>query len=136
IVYDYKGYQVYTASVPSNAFAAFTCLGLMDPLQYQAFEHNSDDYLHLLAEIANQSYSSRLLYSVDPELDPFPKDKIFSADHLQTIAKSIYLTSASIYELPFVAPGSNNTTHFVVADGAGNIVSATQTLGNLFGSRI
>ena len=29
-----------------------------------------------------------------------------------------------------------HTTHFVVADRAGNVVSATQTLGNLFGSRI
>ena len=29
-----------------------------------------------------------------------------------------------------------NTTHFVVADSDGNIVSATQTLGNAFGSRI
>ncbi len=136
LVYDYKGYQVYTASVPSNAFAAFTFLGLMEQFQDQAFEHNSEDYLHLLAEIAKQSYSSRLLYSVDPELDPFPESKIFSADHLQTIAKSIDLTTASTYELPFVTPSSNNTTHFVVADGAGNIVSATQTLGNLFGSRI
>ena len=32
--------------------------------------------------------------------------------------------------------GSDNTTHFVVADGWGNVVSATQTLGNWFGSRI
>jgi gamma-glutamyltranspeptidase/glutathione hydrolase len=29
-----------------------------------------------------------------------------------------------------------NTTHFVVADAEGNVVSATQTLGNAFGSRI
>lgn len=39
----------------------------------------------------------------------------------------------------FVPPFSNeskNTTHFVVTDKWGNIVSATQTLGNLFGSRI
>ena len=32
-------------------------------------------------------------------------------------------------------PGAN-TTHFVVADDQGNVVSATQTLGNSFGSRI
>ena len=136
IAYDYKGYQIYTASVPSNAFAAFTFLGLMKQFDGQTFNHNGEDYLHLLAEIAKQSYSSRLLYSVDPELDPFPGNKIFSDDHLQAIAKNIDLSTASTYELPFATPGSNNTTHFVVADGAGNIVSATQTLGNLFGSRI
>jgi gamma-glutamyltranspeptidase/glutathione hydrolase len=29
-----------------------------------------------------------------------------------------------------------NTTHFVVADADGNVVTATQTLGNAFGSRL
>jgi len=29
-----------------------------------------------------------------------------------------------------------HTTHFVVADEAGNVVSATQTLGNIFGSKV
>ena len=41
--------------------------------------------------------------------------------------------------MPFVPPafsGGNHTTHFVVADRWGNVVSATQTLGNPFGSRI
>src|SRR5512144_11031 len=42
---------------------------------------------------------------------------------------------------PFVPPtefgkGSQHTTHFVVADRWGNVVSATQTLGNAFGARI
>jgi gamma-glutamyltranspeptidase/glutathione hydrolase len=42
---------------------------------------------------------------------------------------------------PFVAPGAtgaegNDTTHFVVADRWGNVVSATQTIGNVFGSRV
>jgi gamma-glutamyltranspeptidase/glutathione hydrolase len=43
--------------------------------------------------------------------------------------------------VPFKAPlpatkSSATTTHFVVADEEGNIVSATQTLGQMFGSRI
>jgi gamma-glutamyltranspeptidase/glutathione hydrolase len=41
----------------------------------------------------------------------------------------------------FVPPGvstneSNDTTHFVVADAQGNIVTMTQTIGNSFGSRV
>ena len=46
--------------------------------------------------------------------------------------------------LPFAPPDvggadavpEGHTTHFVVADAQGNVVSATQTLGNAFGSRI
>ena len=34
-------------------------------------------------------------------------------------------------------PGAQgHTTHFVVADGEGNVVSSTQTLGNVFGSKL
>lgn len=34
------------------------------------------------------------------------------------------------------AGAQGHTTHFVVADGEGNVVSSTQTLGNVFGSKL
>lgn len=40
------------------------------------------------------------------------------------------------FEPPGWVPPGGHTTHFVVADRWGNVVSATQTLGNNFGSRI
>ncbi|MCB0490097.1 MAG: gamma-glutamyltransferase [Cyclobacteriaceae bacterium] len=136
IKYNYQGYDVYTAAPPSNAFAAFTFLGLNEQFKDKQYQSGSANYLHLLAEIAKASYSSRLLYSVDPELDPFPGDSIFSAPYLAALASQLNLTEATEYQLPFTSPNSMNTTHFVIADSEGNLVSATQTLGNLFGSRI
>jgi gamma-glutamyltranspeptidase/glutathione hydrolase len=58
-----------------------------------------------------------------------------SDDFLQTMANGLSKTKASDFVQPF-AEDSRNTTHFVVIDQWGNIVSATQTLGNLFGSRV
>jgi gamma-glutamyltranspeptidase/glutathione hydrolase len=53
------------------------------------------------------------------------------------MAESFDPSQASEFQMPGLsADESKNTTHFVVADQWGNIVSATQTLGNLFGSRI
>jgi len=133
--YRYRGYDVYTASLPANSFAAFVNLGLMNQVPAGELEHNSVDYLHLFAEMTKESYKARLMYSFDPEVKIAPLDSILSESHLREMAESLDRERASRFELPF-SPESRNTTHFVVTDTWGNIVSATQTLGNAFGSRI
>jgi gamma-glutamyltranspeptidase/glutathione hydrolase len=132
---NYRGYDVYTAGLPANSFPAFVNLGLMQQFQKGQLAHNSAEYLHLFAEMTKESYKARLAYSFDPEVKTAPLDSILAEDFLKSMAKSINRDKASVFEPPF-SPESKNTTHFVVVDKWGNIVSATQTLGNLFGSRI
>ena len=135
LLYRYRDFDVYTASLPANSFAAFVNLGLMNQIPAERLEHNSAEYLHLFAEMTKESYKSRLLYSFDPEIKESPLDSILSPEFLNNKIASFDPDSASQFELPF-SPESKNTTHFVVIDKWGNIVSATQTLGNAFGSRI
>ncbi len=132
---DYKGYEVYTAALPANSFAAFVNLGIMRELPEQDLSHNSPEYLHLFAEMTKESYKARLAYSFDPEVQEAPLDSLFSKEVLQQMAQNLDREAATTFVPPF-DPNSKNTTHFVVMDQWGNIVSATQTLGNLFGSRI
>ena len=133
--FAYRGYDVYTAALPANSFPALLNLGLMQQFPSQDLTHNSVDYLHRFAEMTKESFKSRLAYSFDPEVKKAPIDSILSAQSLQAIVKSINMKKASDFVPPF-SNESKNTTHFVVIDKWGNIVSATQTLGNLFGSRI
>lgn len=131
----YKGYEIYTASLPANSFAAFVNLGLMKSVDEQGLQHNSADYLHLFAEMTKESYKARLRYSFDPEVRKAPLDSLLSPEVLKNWAASLRRDSATTFVPPF-APNSKNTTHFVVIDQWGNMVSATQTLGNVFGSRV
>jgi gamma-glutamyltranspeptidase / glutathione hydrolase len=131
----YRGYDVYAASLPANSFPALLNLGLMQQFPSHDLEHNSVDYLHRFAEMTKESYKARLAYSFDPEIKKAPLDSILSNQFLQNMAHSIDMERASTFVPPF-SRESLNTTHFVVIDKWGNIVSATQTLGNLFGSRI
>lgn len=133
--FKYKGYDVYTASLPANSFPAFVNLGIMEQFADKNLEHNSPEYLHLFAEMTKESYKARLAYSFDPEIKEAPIDSILSKTALETAAKAIDTKKASVFVPPFAAE-SKNTTHFVVVDQWGNTVSATQTLGNLFGSRV
>jgi gamma-glutamyltranspeptidase/glutathione hydrolase len=132
---NYKGYDVYTASLPANSFAAFVNLGLMQQFSHEKLSHNSTEYLHVFAEMTKESYKARLAYSFDPEIRAAPLDSILSPSVLREMAHSISREKASTFVPPF-SGDSRNTTHFVVIDERGNIVSATQTLGNIFGSRV
>ncbi|MEN9298036.1 MAG: gamma-glutamyltransferase [Bacteroidota bacterium] len=132
---DYKGYSVYTASLPANSFAAFVNLGLMREAGSQKLSHNSGEYLHLFAEMTKLSYKARLAYSFDPDIRQAPLDSILSTQVLRNTLANISKDSASLFKPPFSVE-SKNTTHFVVIDQWGNMVSATQTLGNSFGSRV
>ncbi|OEK00185.1 gamma-glutamyltransferase [Roseivirga sp. 4D4] len=133
--FEYKGYDVYTASLPANSFPAFVNLGMMQEVEEQNLSHNSAEYLHLFAEMTKESYKSRLAYSFDPEVREAPIDSILSEPVLNAMSNAIDRNKASEFVLPF-KPESRNTTHFTIIDKWGNIVSATQTLGNLFGSRV
>ena len=135
IKFNYKGYDVYTAAPPANSFAAFVNLGLMQQFANEKFEHNSADYLHLFAEMTKESYKARLAYSFDPDIREVPLDSILAPGTLKQQANKIDRSEASVFQPPF-SNESKNTTHFVVVDQWGNMVSATQTLGNLFGSRV
>ncbi|MDX1477689.1 MAG: gamma-glutamyltransferase [Saprospiraceae bacterium] len=133
---DYRDHVVYTASPPANAFPALIRLGLMERLN-DGLEHNSTDYLHCFAEATKHAFWCRLKYAGDPEIKPPPLGTLLSSAYLDEVTKGIDLKSASEFVPPGLSGSSgDHTTHFVVADRWGNIVSATQTLGNLFGSKI
>ncbi len=133
----YGDCTVYTASPPSTAFPSLIRLGLMNSFNAAELEHNSTPFLHRFIEASKHAFWCRLKYAGDPEVKPPPLDLLLSSKYCQQQTAGFDLKKAR----PFVYPGkvgepAQHTTHFVVADAQGNIVSATQTLGNLFGSRI
>jgi gamma-glutamyltranspeptidase/glutathione hydrolase len=148
---DYRGVRVLTAPPPANAFPALVRLGMMSRFPPGALEHNGVEYLHRFAEVTKHAFWTRLRYASDPEVAPVPLDRLLGDAYWQEQVDRIDPDTAT----PFVPPGvggtepgsgsaapraaearASHTTHFVVADADGNVVSATQTLGNAFGARI
>ena len=145
----YRGYDVVTSSPPANSFDMLVRLGIMSRFDTRKMGHNSADYLHSFAEATKHGFWVRLRYARDPDVGAVPLGELFSEKYWQAQAAGIDAKQAK----PFVPPGASqdgaglgasdaasaeqsHTTHFVVADKWGNVVSATQTLGNLFGSRL
>ena len=133
----YRDCEVYTASPPSTAFPSLIRLGLMSQFDVPKLGHNTVETLHRFIEVTKHAFWCRLRYAGDPEINPPPLDVLLSENYWKEQIAEIDVQRAKPFEYPSIPEGqSQHTTHFVVADSWGNIVSATQTLGNAFGSRI
>lgn len=137
ITITYREYQVLTASPPATAFPSLIRLGMMSQFDNRTLGHNSAGYLHRFSEVTKHAFWCRLRYAGSPEINPPPLDKLLSEEYWADQVERIDSGKASAFVPPVqFSDGDMHTTHFVVADRKGNIVSMTQTLGNLFGSRI
>lgn len=132
---SYKGYDVYTMGTPGNGFSALFALGVMDQFPLQKLKHNSCEYLHILTEALKESCKVRLTSSGSLEEKSNITDHILTQNNFSSTARGIDLIKASNFNEHSGKEGMN-TTHFVVIDRWGNIVSSTQTLGLGFGSKV
>jgi len=141
----YRGHEIVTASPPANAFDALVRLGIMSCFDVRALGHNSPAHLHRFAEATKHGFWVRLRWAGDPDVSPPPVERLLLESYWAEQAAELDTLRASAFVPPanFGSRGEGekeeldgHTTHFVVADRWGNVVSATQTLGNLFGSRI
>jgi gamma-glutamyltranspeptidase/glutathione hydrolase len=133
----YRDYEVVTPSAPAGAFPMLVRLGMMSLEDNRALGHNTLAYLHRFAEVTKHAYWIRLAYSGDPDVKPPPYDMLLSRSYWEEQSGKIDPERAWDFDYDgIVSAQSDHTTHFVVADRWGNIVAATVTLGNVFGSRI
>jgi gamma-glutamyltranspeptidase/glutathione hydrolase len=134
---DYRGHLVLVPPPPANSFPALVRMGMMSQVDVTEMGHNSPDFLHFFAEVTKHGFWTRLRYAGDPEIAPPPLDLLLSREYWAQEVARIDPEQATRFVPPgTVGESGANTTHFVVADEDGNVVSATQTLGNSFGSRI
>ncbi|PJK31037.1 gamma-glutamyltransferase [Minwuia thermotolerans] len=102
--------------------------------------------VHLVAEAEKRAYADRARFLADSDFVDVPVAELLDPDYLARRAAEIDVTVAS----GDAAPGLPRqrglrdgddltqpaTTHFVIADAAGNVVSMTSSVENAFGSRI
>ena len=137
IAIDYHGYEVVTAGAPSNSFAALVAAGIMSHYENAALGSNSAPYLHRFAEATKLAFWTRLKFAGGPEKNPPPFDLLLSDTYWRQQAGALVPDAATTFVAPGAVPSEGEeTTHFVVADRWGNVVSATITLGDGFGSAV
>jgi len=134
---DYRGYKVVASPLPNNAWNGLYRLGIMSRFDLGKLGHNSPAYLHTFAEATKLAYQARLLYAGDRDNQPPPLDRLLSEKDWALKATKIKPNKAIPLKFPLSSQKEEqHTTHFVIADQQGNVVTSTQTLGMLFGSKV
>jgi len=135
---EYRGCKVVTSPLPNNAWNGLLRLGIMSRFDVAKMGHNSPDCLHTFAEATKLAYSARLQFAGDRDNSPPPLDRLLSEKFWAAEANKIERQKALPLKLPDrpAQEEEQYTTHFVVADRLGNVVTSTQTLGTLFGSKV
>jgi gamma-glutamyltranspeptidase/glutathione hydrolase len=150
---DYRDHRVVTAAPPSTAWAALVRLGVMGRYDTVPAGHNTTAYVHAATEISKQVSATTRRFAADPEKAQTPLGRLLSDEYLESEAARVDPNAVAPYDPPALFDTAatcsptgyrptgypetqQHTTHFVIADREGNVVSATQTLGNVFGSKV
>lgn len=136
---DWRDYEIVSAPPPSSGgFAVIQLLKMKDYLQhhFDGLEHNSPQYIHLVAEMEKRVFADRAEYLGDPNFVDLDMDALISEEYIGRRAAEV--DANQISQLDGVKPGleSPNTTHYSVVDQWGNAVSNTYTINWNYGSGV
>ena len=140
----YRVYLVCLPPAPAGGPVVLEALGLLERTDIDAHGPADPQGWHLLAQAGRLAYADRDRYMGDPAFVTVPTEGLLDAGYLDGRAKLIGPVAGPPPE-PGVPPGAprrgadatpepGGTTHMVIVDSWGNVVSMTTTVESIFGS--
>ncbi|MDA1258427.1 MAG: gamma-glutamyltransferase [Chloroflexi bacterium] len=133
----YRGYEI-AGPPPGNTGITLIIemLNILENFDIAGLGFGTEDGLHILAESLKIAFADRFEYLGDPATIEIPLDWLTSKDYAAQRASDINMRRASAQLAGTRTAESLNTTHLTTADDDGNMVSMTQTINELFGSKV
>ena len=135
----WRDYEIISSPPPSSGgFAIIQLLKMKDYLQhyFENLDHNSAQYIHLVAEMEKRVFADRAEYLGDPDFFDIDMETLISEDYIAM--RALEVNPDSISTIEGVNPGleSPDTTHYSIVDQWGNAVSNTYTINWNYGSGV
>ncbi|WP_230203704.1 gamma-glutamyltransferase family protein [Bacillus massiliigorillae] len=130
-------YNVVSAPPPFSGTTLIQSLMMAELMNIEAPTNNSADYIHKIGQITNRTYMDRLKYNGDPKFYKFNNQKMLEPSYIEQMLKDMSnddYSKSNDFSEAFQDEEHVSTTHFVVTDKDGTVVSVTNTLSNFFGS--
>ena len=136
---NWREYEIVSAPPPSSGgFAIVQLLKMKDYLaeHFANVDHNSAQYIHLIAEMEKRVFADRAEYLGDPDFFDVDINTLINDNYVRKRAAEV--NPKTISSLKSINPGleSPNTTHYSIVDQWGNAVSNTYTINWDYGSGV
>jgi gamma-glutamyltranspeptidase/glutathione hydrolase len=138
---SYRGYEIISIPPPSSGgMCLIELLNTIEGYDLTSMGYHSSHTVHVMTEAMKRVYADRAEFLGDPNFVSIPTEHLISKQYAASRRAEIDTLKATAGNL--IRQGNNpsqegkNTTHFVVIDSSGNIVSTTYTINDLFGSKV
>lgn len=142
VVFEYKGYKIISMGLPSSG-------GVLLQQMFRALEDypiadygfQSKEAVQLMIEVERRAYADRALYLGDADFVDVPVAELVEKAYVKS-RMSDYIPGRATKSSDIEAGEVRNiqekeeTTHFSIADGMGNVVSLTTTINGAYGNRV
>lgn len=138
VVFDYKGHEVITMSLPSSGGILLPqMLRMTEPYNIGEKGFHSPEAIQVMIEAERRAYADRAEYMGDPDFVKVPVEKLISREYAVSRMKDF--TPGKAGKSDNIKAGvveSEETTHLSVYDSEGNAVAVTTTLNGGYGSLV
>jgi len=132
---SWEGYEVFTMPPPSaGGLMILETLAMHKKAELAALGYGTGAYRHLLAETFRGAIADRMRAVGDPAFVKVDIGALASPERMKARRARIQMDSTNLAEkFPLKEAG---TSHLVVVDEMGNVVSITSTVNNMFGAKL
>ena len=136
----YRGYEIVSvAPTSSGGTAIIEILNILEGFDVGSLGFGTAEGAHLLAEAMKIAFADRFEYLGDPAFVEVPVGALTDKGYAAARRREIDTSHARDYSYGnpslYVGEGAD-TTHLTTADSDGNVVSTTQTIHAVFGSKV
>ena len=128
----YRGFVLRQTPPNSTGFTFLQIMRILERFDLAALGRDSAALIHLMVEAKKRAFRDREAHGADPRGHDIPLARLLSDDY--AAAEAAQIDPACAAHLPLKAMHGGDTTYFCVVDGAGNAVSAIQSINSAFGS--
>jgi gamma-glutamyltranspeptidase / glutathione hydrolase len=137
----YRGYSIVTSPPPSSGgVGILQMLGVLEGTGFEKGGAGSASSVHFITEAMRRYFADRSEHLGDADFVKVPLTSLLAPTYIQKLRASIdperATPSSEIHAAKFNGHESNETTHYSVADGDGNIAIVTYTLNGGYGSKV